>query len=215
MSQDLSKGKIYKITNDYNDEVYIGSTCDTLVKRFSSHKSSINDSGKMERPLYALMREIGIDRFRIELVEDCPCEDKYQLRQREGYFIRQTGSLNMLVAGRDAKTNYDEEMKAIQKARTDKYINSGKGKETIKKYQEEHKELYKEIKKKSAEKYKEENVIKKKIWYEENKERLSQESKKIIKCECGCEIVRGAFRLHLKTKKHLNLLNQQLAVKTV
>ena len=38
MSQDFSKGKIYKITNDYNDEVYIRSTCDTLVRRFSVHK---------------------------------------------------------------------------------------------------------------------------------------------------------------------------------
>ena len=32
MSQDFGKGKIYKITNDYNDEVYVGSTCDTLLE---------------------------------------------------------------------------------------------------------------------------------------------------------------------------------------
>ena len=30
MKTDYSKGKIYKITNDYNDHVYIGATCDTL-----------------------------------------------------------------------------------------------------------------------------------------------------------------------------------------
>jgi len=34
-SRDFSQGKIYKITNDYNDAIYVGSTCDTLVKRFS------------------------------------------------------------------------------------------------------------------------------------------------------------------------------------
>jgi len=38
MKVDYSKGKIYKITNDFNDEIYVGSTCDTLVKRFSNHK---------------------------------------------------------------------------------------------------------------------------------------------------------------------------------
>ena len=27
MSQDFNKGKIYKITNDYNDDIYVGSTC--------------------------------------------------------------------------------------------------------------------------------------------------------------------------------------------
>ena len=43
MSQDLSKGNIYIITNDYNDDVYIGSTCDTLIKRFSAHKNGKND----------------------------------------------------------------------------------------------------------------------------------------------------------------------------
>ena len=36
---DFKKGKIYKITNDYNDDVYVGSTCDTLIKRFSYHKA--------------------------------------------------------------------------------------------------------------------------------------------------------------------------------
>jgi predicted GIY-YIG superfamily endonuclease len=39
MSQDFNKGKIYKITNDYNDDIYIGSTCDTLNRRFSNHKA--------------------------------------------------------------------------------------------------------------------------------------------------------------------------------
>ena len=38
---DFQKGKIYIITNDYNDEIYIGSTCDTLVKRFSAHKKHV------------------------------------------------------------------------------------------------------------------------------------------------------------------------------
>jgi hypothetical protein len=40
MKVDYSKGKIYKITNDNNDDVYINYTCDTLVKRFSCHKQN-------------------------------------------------------------------------------------------------------------------------------------------------------------------------------
>ena len=42
MKVDYSNGKIYKITNDFNDDVYVVSTCDTLVKRFSHHKTCIN-----------------------------------------------------------------------------------------------------------------------------------------------------------------------------
>ncbi len=114
MSQDLSKGKIYKITNDYNDDVYVGSTCDTLVKRFSSHKSHINCVRVVNIPLYVLMREIGTDRFRIELIENYPCEDKYQLRQREGYFIRQFGNLNRQIAGRTKKENKEDNKEKLK-----------------------------------------------------------------------------------------------------
>jgi group I intron endonuclease len=69
MSQDFSKAKIYKITNDYNNDVYVGSTCDLLTKRFSNHKKSVTNNEKKNRPLYKLMNEIGFERFRIELID--------------------------------------------------------------------------------------------------------------------------------------------------
>ncbi len=69
MSQDFNKGKIYKITNDFNDEVYVGSTCDTLNRRFTKHKSDSKKKEQQNRPLWKLMTEIGFERFRIELIE--------------------------------------------------------------------------------------------------------------------------------------------------
>ena len=96
----FSNSKIYKINNDYNDDIYIGSTCDSLVKRFSAHKSL---SKSKNFPVYNLMNEIGFERFAIKLVEDYPCEDVYQLRQREGYWIRQLGTLNKTISGRTHK----------------------------------------------------------------------------------------------------------------
>jgi hypothetical protein len=36
MSRNYSKGKIYKITNDYNNEIYVGSTCDEINKRMNT-----------------------------------------------------------------------------------------------------------------------------------------------------------------------------------
>ena len=100
MSQDFGKGKIYKITNDYNDEVYVGSTCDLLTKRFSNHKVKSKDDTKNSSPIHKLMNEIGFDRFRIELIEDYACQDKYQLIQREGHYIRELGTLNKRIEGR-------------------------------------------------------------------------------------------------------------------
>ena len=48
MSQDFGKSKIYKITNDYNDDVYVGSTCDLLTKRFSKHKGDSKNEKKIQ-----------------------------------------------------------------------------------------------------------------------------------------------------------------------
>ena len=120
MSQDFSKAKIYKITNDYNDDVYVGSTCNTLVRRFSMHKSDSKQQCKMNFLLYQLINNIGFERFRIQLIENYPCEDKYQLRQREGYWIKQLGTLNKLIAGRTIK-EWEEDNKDKLKAKYDKY----------------------------------------------------------------------------------------------
>jgi predicted GIY-YIG superfamily endonuclease len=53
MSQDFTKAKIYKITNDYNNEVYIGSTCNKLNKRFSQHRNNCKHEEK-KTDLYIL-----------------------------------------------------------------------------------------------------------------------------------------------------------------
>jgi group I intron endonuclease len=112
MKVDYSQGKIYKITNDYNNDVYVGSTCDTLCKRFSGHKRSMTGEKTKNSLIYKLMNEIGFERFRIELIENCPCEDVYQLRQREGVFIRLYGTLNKRIED-GCKTR--EEYKNVKK----------------------------------------------------------------------------------------------------
>ncbi len=109
MKVDYSKGKIYKITNDYNDDVYINYTCDTLVKRFSCHKKNAQKVLFKNSTLYKLMNEIGFDRFRIQLVENCPCEDKYQLCQMTREYVRNCGTIiNKQVPGRTKQQYYKE-----------------------------------------------------------------------------------------------------------
>ena len=114
MSQDFNKGKIYKITNDYNDEVYVGSTCDTLNRRFNNHKARYKNDKIKNRSIYKLMNEIGFERFRIELIEEYQCTDKYELRQKEGHFIREIGTLNKIIAGRTKKEHRQENKERIQ-----------------------------------------------------------------------------------------------------
>ena len=49
------------------------------------------------------MIELGVENFYIELIQECPCENKEQLRQQEGHHIRDISTLNHLIAGRTNK----------------------------------------------------------------------------------------------------------------
>ena len=62
---------------------------------------------KRNRRLYEAMREIGADRFYIELVKECPCENVEQLPAPEGEYIRTMATLNHQIAGRDKQQWYE------------------------------------------------------------------------------------------------------------
>ena len=70
------EGKIYKILNSDTDDVYVGATCQRLAKRMMNHRTKVKE-GK-ETTLYNKMREIGIEHFYIELIENYPCENSEQ-----------------------------------------------------------------------------------------------------------------------------------------
>ena len=101
MKVDYSQAKIYKITNDFNTDIWIGSTCDALVKKFSVHKADAIRNLRKDCILHNLIREYGFDRFRIQLIEDFPCEDLYQLRQRQGHYIRELKAINKYADDKD------------------------------------------------------------------------------------------------------------------
>ena len=49
------------------------------------------------------MHELGVSNFYIELLENYTCNYIYELRAREGHFIREHGTLNNKIAGRTPK----------------------------------------------------------------------------------------------------------------
>jgi len=179
MKVDYSKGKIYKITNDFNNEVYVGSTCDTLIKRFSHHKKDSKKEKHQNKSFYKLMNEIGYNRFRIQLICEYPCEDIYQLRQKEGEYIRQMGTLNKIIAGR-----------------------------TPLEYRQDHKEKINQQIKEYVEKNRKTINEKKKVYRKEHKEEIKEYKKTPITCVCGACIQKGELWRHKKTKKHQSFLNQ-------
>ena len=95
---DYSKAKIYAIKSDQLDKIYIGSTCRPLNIRFNEHKSKKNNLTKEKSKEILVFNDA-----KIYLIENYPCNNKDELRKREGEIIRQNNCVNKQIAGRSTK----------------------------------------------------------------------------------------------------------------
>jgi len=98
------EGKIYKIIDNTNNEIYIGSTIRSLKKRLREHIDSKDDhSNRITK------RIINNNDYNIHLIENYPCENKYDLIKREQYWIDHTDCINIKKAFvADNKKEYDK-----------------------------------------------------------------------------------------------------------
>ena len=68
--KDYTKGKIYCVRNKINDDIFIGSTCQTLSQRMTQHRTECKNKQNQTRKLYVLMDEVDDkDLFYPELIE--------------------------------------------------------------------------------------------------------------------------------------------------
>lgn len=77
---------IYKITNIFNEKVYIGQTRQTYSDRWRSHvKRGLKAEPATNNKLYNAMWEDGVENFTFEVLCDCKVEE---LNEKERYFIK-------------------------------------------------------------------------------------------------------------------------------
>ena len=79
------RGKIYKLVNNVDDEIYIGSTINELRKRKQGHKNDMSRYGGSR--VYQHFNMIGFTNVEIVLIENYPCSSKHELHARERYWI--------------------------------------------------------------------------------------------------------------------------------
>ena len=127
-------GKIYKLWSPQGDEIYIGSTINTLARRKEQHKTNLNSCcSKILFEKY--------DDVRIELIEEYPCKNKMELNKREGYYIRNNECVNKYIAGRTMKDYYEDNKEVCNQKSKEYYEdNKEKIKEKVKDYKEKNKE---------------------------------------------------------------------------
>ena len=83
MPINYQEGKIYKIYNAINDDIYLGSTTQKLCEIMRDHRYCIHSKTKKDRPLYQAFGDHGVENFFIELIEKCPCNDKDEFRKKK------------------------------------------------------------------------------------------------------------------------------------
>ena len=140
---DYKNGKIYCVRNTVDDDIYVGASCQPLSKRMAEHRLKARQQSCSHFLIYKKMKEIGVDKFYIELVENCPCNTVDELRAKEGEHIRRIGTLNKIVSGRTTKMYVAEHYEKTQAYQ--------------KQYREDHKEETREYKRN---------------YFQENKEKL-------------------------------------------
>ena len=165
--------KIYKIVDIGYNKCYIGSTIQALSSRMSKHRASYLSNTKDCYSCH-LFDEFGLENCKIELIELYPCENKEQLKQREGYHIQATECVNKRVEGR-----------------------------TRKEIQDTYNTTHKHIRHRYYEQNKETLLESHKQYYQENKEHYKRTTGEIMCCPiCGTHGRRGDMSRHEKTKKH-------------
>jgi hypothetical protein len=199
-------GKIYKIVDNTNGNIYIGSTCKKLCQRIAKHRSSYKlylDGKKNFMTSFDIIKNGNYD---IILIENYNCETKEQLHSRERFYIETNNCVNKYIPTRNGK-EYREDNKEKIKEQTKKYYDANKDKllKQNSEYSKANKEKIKEWKQKHDKQFYESNKDKikaqTKMYYEKNKEKFSQK----VLCEyCNCEITYRHKTSHDKTLRHLN-----------
>lgn len=100
---DYQNGKIYALRSHQTDDIYIGSTTQTLAKRKGSHVSKYKLFLQHNHHFVTSFNLCEYDDMYIELIESYPCDSKDELHQREGHYIRSMYCVNRCIAGRDGK----------------------------------------------------------------------------------------------------------------
>jgi group I intron endonuclease len=190
---DYWKAKIYKIVNDVNDDIYIGSTTRSLKIRMSSHIKDCLDkeSTSENRKLFKAFREFGRDSFNIVLIENYECESRLELRQKEQEYI----DLLKPFYNHIPAFITEEQRRQYQ---TNRYRTNEIHRQRLLKRAKERRDNNPLIKAAIAQRSK--------LWYEEHKEELKESYKEKYTCECGDTLTKCNKLRHEKSERHKSIL---------
>ena len=184
-------GKIYKLVCDNSPLVYYGSTIQSLNTRLTHHKHQYNTCSSKE------LFDLG--NVSIVLVEDYPCNSKYELESRERIYIQfMLNNFNHRICNKIIPTRTPQEWRLDNREWVFEYYRV---------YNQDHQEALNEKKRVYYQENKEALNEKKKVYYQENKEEINEKARRKFNCECGGRYTMRNKSAHFKTKKHQVYIN--------
>ena len=110
--KDYSKSKIYLITCLVTDLKYVGATTmDSIFTRLLQHVYAYRTYANGRRVDYCRSFEIiKNNNFKIELLEECPCETQEELDAKERYYIESIECINKNIPSRTLKEYYQDKI---------------------------------------------------------------------------------------------------------
>lgn len=103
-------GYIYCISNDINNNKYVGKTIRSIKERFQEHCRDFRKYECEKRPLYSAMKKYGTEHFFVEQLEEVEIS---KLEEREQYWINKLDTYNNgynATIGGDGKILYDYDL---------------------------------------------------------------------------------------------------------
>lgn len=172
--------RIYKIESLIGNCVYYGSTTLALCQRMVGHRSNYKKDG-----VISSKHVLKYPDACIYLVEEYPCDNKEQLKQREGYYIKHNDCVNRYIAGRTRK-----EWASDNKHHLKTYYNENQN--NILEYKQKYYQTNK-------------TIIDAKSKIRRNKHKSFYDRK--VLCECGAIVTKYGINRHKKTTAHNNYLH--------
>ena len=179
---DYQKGKIYRLTNDEGMNYY-GSSCQPLSVRMGSHLRDFNCWKYGKGPYVSSFKIIERGNYEIVLCENFPCNDVYELKARERWYIENNECVNKVIPNRTPKEYRQANLIQILEYHKEyQKVNSVQIKEQRKKYRQNH------------------------------SIQITEKKKELITCICGSICRKNDKARHDRTIKHQQFLSLQETV---
>jgi hypothetical protein len=183
--------KIYKLSSSVDDEFYVGSTINTLNRRFYDHKSLAKS--KHDRPIYKHFNNIGWDKVSISLVCDFKCNTMKELLQEEDrHIVLLKPSLNLKRASRSSNEYYQDNKDKIKA-----YKHQDDTKARYKEYVDTNKDLI---------------TKQRKDWHDKNIDRVKAVRNAVIQCECGKTYTHANVLRHKNSVFHTKFIQEHITI---